>query len=80
MFLQVGAGPPVGGRHHDVQHDFTLQTLQTGQPLHTLQQHIQPLVAEFVPAARADDQRIVLQLASQTASATAIKPCGPPRA
>ena len=64
--LQVGAGPPVGGRHHDVQHDFTLQTLQTGQPLHTLQKHVQPLVAEFVPAARADDQRIVLQLASQT--------------
>ena len=66
VLLQVGTGSPVGGRHHDIQHDLPIQAFQPGQPLHTLQQHIQPLVAEFVPAARADDQRIVLQLASQT--------------
>ena len=65
VLLQVGTGSPVGGRHHDIQHDLPIQAFQPGQPLHTLQQHIQPLIAEFVSAARADDQRIILQLAAQ---------------
>ena len=44
----------------------TINTWKLGVELSLIHIYVQPLVAEFVPAARADDQRIVLQLASQT--------------
>ena len=32
VLLQVGTGSPVGGRHHDIQHDLPIQAFQPGQP------------------------------------------------
>ena len=63
--LQVGAGAAVGGRHGDVGEHLALEFVRCGEQFERLEEYVDALVAEFVAAAGADDQRVGFELLAQ---------------
>ena len=60
--LQVRTRAAVGGRNGDIGQDFAFETVGGGQLFERLDEYVEPLVAEFVAAAGADDQRFLPEL------------------
>ncbi len=65
MGLQVDARTAVAGRHGDVGEHLAVEAVRGGEALERLDEDVEPLVAELVAAARADDQRIGCELAAE---------------
>ena len=65
MGLQVTARAAVAGRHGDVGEHLALETVRRGQLLERLDEDVEPLVAELVAAAGADDERVRGELLAQ---------------